>query len=230
MADLISTSDSAAPVTPDRVHIVCAEPSIANHFLAELRNVDVQGDSLRFRRNLQRLGEIIAYRISSQLSYVEKTVKTPLGESKSKQLHDFPVLATVLRAGLPFHQGFLNYFDQSPSAFAAAYRIEGTAQVQVQVDYLSAPSLDERVLILVDPMLASGKSLVQTYRAMLRFGTPRQVHIAAVIASPEGVAYVAREIPEATIWLAAIDEGLNKQAYIVPGLGDAGDLSYGSKL
>ncbi|RYU83837.1 uracil phosphoribosyltransferase [Hymenobacter persicinus] len=215
---------------PERVHVVCAEPSIANHFLAELRDVDVQRDSLRFRRNLQRLGEIIALKISSQLSYTEKTVTTPLGQSVSKQLHDFPVLATVLRAGLPFHQGFLNYFDQSPSAFAAAYRIEGTAQVRVQVDYLSAPSLDERVLILADPMLASGKSLVQTYRAMLRFGQPRQVHIAAVIASPEGVEYVTREIPEATLWVAAIDEKLNEQAYIVPGLGDAGDLSYGSKL
>lgn len=229
--------DSLTPATPDqpatepaRVHVVCAEPSIANHFLAELRDVEVQRDSLRFRRNLQRLGEIMAYRISAHLSYTDKTVKTPLGESSSKQLHDFPILATVLRAGLPFHQGFLNYFDQSPSAFVAAYRIEGTAQVQVQVDYLSAPRLDERVLILADPMLASGKSLVQTYRAMLRFGTPRQVHIAAVIASPEGVAHVTREIPEATLWVAAIDEKLNAQAYIVPGLGDAGDLSYGSKL
>ncbi|AII52474.1 uracil phosphoribosyltransferase [Hymenobacter sp. APR13] len=230
MDALTSLPADAAAADKPRVHVVCAEPSIANHFLAELRDVDVQRDSLRFRRNLQRLGEIIAYRISSQLSYVEKTVKTPLAEAKSLQLHDFPVLATVLRAGLPFHQGFLNYFDQSPSAFAAAYRIEGTSQVQVQVDYLSAPSLDERVLILVDPMLASGKSLVQTYRAMLRFGTPRQVHIAAVIASPDGVAYVTREIPEATLWVAAIDEKLNEQAYIVPGLGDAGDLSYGSKL
>ncbi|QJX47216.1 uracil phosphoribosyltransferase [Hymenobacter taeanensis] len=225
-----SLAATGAPSEPSRVHVVCAEPSIANHFLAELRDVTVQQDSLRFRRNLQRLGEIMAYRISSQLSYTDKTVHTPLGESSSKHLHDFPVLATVLRAGLPFHQGFLNYFDQSPSAFAAAYRIEGTAQVQVQVDYLSAPSLDERVLILADPMLASGKSLVQTYRAMLRFGTPRQVHIAAVIASPQGVEYVTREVPEANLWVAAIDDHLNAQAYIVPGLGDAGDLSYGSKL
>ncbi|MBG8553364.1 MULTISPECIES: uracil phosphoribosyltransferase [Hymenobacter] len=218
------------PAISERVHVVCAEPSVANHFLAELRDVDKQRDSLRFRRNLQRLGEIIAYRISSQLSYTHQTVTTPLGQSTGMLLQDFPVLATVLRAGLPFHQGFLNYFDQSPSAFAAAYRIEGTAQVQVQLDYLTAPSLDERVLILADPMLASGKSLVQTYRAMLRFGTPRQVHIAAVIASPEGVEHITREIPEATLWVAAIDEGLNAQAYIVPGLGDAGDLSYGSKL
>ncbi|WP_317238947.1 uracil phosphoribosyltransferase [Hymenobacter sp. 5516J-16] len=139
-----SSAAAAASVTPaadhSRVHEVCAEPSIANHFLAELRDVTVQQDSLRFRRNLQRLGEIIAYKISSQLSYTDQTVRTPLGESSGKLLHDFPVLATVLRAGLPFHQGFLNYFDQSPSAFAAAYRIEGTAQVQVQVDYLSAPA------------------------------------------------------------------------------------------
>ncbi|WP_210521929.1 uracil phosphoribosyltransferase [Hymenobacter terricola] len=227
---------AAAPAANDvaealaNVHVVCAEPSIANHFLAELRDREVQKDSLRFRRNLQRLGEIIAYRISAHLSYTDKVIQTPLAETTGKLLHDFPILATVLRAGLPFHQGFLNYFDQSPSAFVAAYRIEGTAQVQVQVDYLSAPSLDERVLILADPMLATGKSLVQTYRAMLRFGMPRQVHIAAVIASPEGLAYVAREIPEANLWVAAIDERLNEHAYIVPGLGDAGDLSYGSKL
>ncbi|MVN77870.1 uracil phosphoribosyltransferase [Hymenobacter sp. HMF4947] len=214
----------------ERLHIVCAEPSIANHFLAELRDVEIQQDSLRFRVNLQRLGEIIATRISTQLSYTPQVVRTPLGEAPSQLLRDFPVLATVLRAGLPFHQGFLNYFDQSPSAFAAAYRIEGTAQVQVQLDYLTAPRLDERVLILADPMLATGKSLVQTYRAMLRFGTPRQVHIAAVIASPEGVAYVMREIPEATLWIAAVDEKLNEHAYIVPGLGDAGDLAFGSKL
>ncbi|UOQ73879.1 uracil phosphoribosyltransferase [Hymenobacter cellulosilyticus] len=226
----METLNTPSASSADRVRIVCAEPSIANHFLAELRDVDVQRDSLRFRRNLQRLGEIIAYRISSQLSYTEKVVQTPLASSSSKQLRDFPVLATVLRAGLPFHQGFLNYFDQSPSAFAAAYRIEGTSQVRVQVDYLSAPNLDERVLILADPMLASGKSLVQTYRAMLRFGQPRQVHIAAVIASPEGVDYVTREIPEATLWVAAVDDHLNEHAYIVPGLGDAGDLSYGSKL
>jgi uracil phosphoribosyltransferase len=220
-----------APAADDsRLHIVCAEPSIANHFLAELRDVNVQKDSLRFRRNLQRLGEIIAYRISAHLSYTDQPVQTPLATTTGKLLHDFPVLATVLRAGLPFHQGFLNYFDQSPSAFVAAYRIEGTANVQVQVDYLSAPRLDERVLILADPMLATGKSLVQTYRAMLRFGLPRQVHIAAVIASPEGLEYVRREIPEATLWVAAVDERLNEHAYIVPGLGDAGDLAFGTKI
>lgn len=213
-----------------RVHIVCAEPSIANHFLAELRDVHIQRDSLRFRRNLQRLGEIIAYRISSQLDYAHQTVQTPLAETEGELLQDFPVLATVLRAGLPFHQGFLNYFDQSPSAFVAAYRIEATSRVEVQVDYLAAPRLDGRVLILADPMLATGKSLALTYRAMLRFGRPRQVHIAAVIASPEGVRHVMQEVPEAQLWLAALDDHLNEHAYIVPGLGDAGDLAYGSKL
>ena len=224
-------SARAAPAAADgRLHIVCAEPSIANHFLAELRDVHVQKDSLRFRRNLQRLGEIMAYRISSQLSYTDQPVQTPLATTTGKLLHDVPILATVLRAGLPFHQGFLNYFDQSPSAFVAAYRIEGTANVTVQVDYLSAPRLDERVLILADPMLATGKSLVQTYRAMLRFGLPRQVHIAAVIASPEGLDYVRREIPEATLWVAAVDEKLNEHAYIIPGLGDAGDLAFGAKI
>lgn len=213
-----------------RVHIVCAEPSIANHFLAELRDVNIQRDSLRFRRNLQRLGEIIAYRISSQLDYAHQTVQTPLAETEGELLQDFPVLATVLRAGLPFHQGFLNYFDQSPSAFVAAYRIEATSRVEVQVDYLAAPRLDGRVLILADPMLATGKSLALTYRAMLRFGRPRQVHIAAVIASPEGVQHVMQEVPEAQLWLAAMDDHLNEHAYIVPGLGDAGDLAFGSKL
>lgn len=224
------TTPGSARQEIDRLHVVCAEPSIANHFLAELRDVNVQTDSLRFRRNLQRLGEIIAVRISEYLSYTPQAVQTPLGEAPSQLLRDFPVLATVLRAGLPFHQGFLNYFDQSPSAFAAAYRIEGTATVRVQLDYLSAPRLDERVLILADPMLATGRSLVQTYRAMLRFGTPRQVHIAGVIASPEGVRHVMDEIPEATLWVAAVDDHLNEQAYIVPGLGDAGDLAFGSKI
>ena len=208
------------PALPERLHVVCAEPSIANHFLAELRDVNIQKDSLRFRRNLQRLGEIIACRISAQLSYTPQVVRTSLGEAPSKLLRDFPVLATVLRAGLPFHQGFLNYFDQSPSAFAAAYRIEGTAQVQVQLDYLTGPQPRRaRAYSGPTPMLATGKSLVQTYRAMLRFGTPRQVHIAAVIASPEGVAYVMREIPEATLWVAAVDEKLNEPGIYYSWLG-----------
>ena len=212
------------------VYILNKEPSIANHFISELRDINVQNDSMRFRRNLERLGEILAYRISTELSYAAKAIQTPLAISEEQVLVDFPVLATVLRAGLPFHQGFMNYFDRAPSAFVAAYRVEATSEVSVHVDYLAAPSLEGKVLLLVDPMLATGKSLALTYKAMLRFGTPRQVHIAAAIASPEGVAHVQAELPEANIWLGALDKELNERAYIVPGLGDAGDLAFGAKI
>jgi uracil phosphoribosyltransferase len=213
-----------------KVFILNQEPSVANHFIAELRDVNVQHDSMRFRRNLERLGEILAYRISTTLSYRIQAVQTPLALTTEMVLEDFPVLATVLRAGLPFHQGFMNYFDQAGSAFVAAYRIEATSEVNVQVDYLAGPSLEGKVLLLVDPMLATGKSLALTYKAMLRFGTPRQVHLAAAIASPEGVAHIQAEIPQANIWLGALDERLNDRAYIVPGLGDAGDLAFGPKV
>ena len=212
------------------IYILNRKPSVANHFIAELRDVNVQKDSMRFRRNLERLGEILAYRISTQLVYQPQPVQTPLAVSEEQVLLDFPVLATVLRAGLPFHQGFLNYFDQATSAFVAAYRVEATSEISVHVDYLAAPSLEGKVLLLVDPMLATGKSLALTYKAMLRFGTPRQVHIAAAIASPEGVAHLQQELPEAHIWLGALDEKLNAKSYIVPGLGDAGDLAFGAKI
>ena len=216
--------------TDPQVRILSGTPSVANHFLAELRDVTVQRDALRFRRNMQRLGEIMAYHISGTLQYETRSVQTPLALSEAALLAEHPVLATVLRAGLPFHQGFLNYFDQSPSAFVAAYRVEDSEELRVHVEYVATPALEGRTLILVDPMLATGQSLALTYQQMLRFGTPRQVHIAAVIAAPEGVAHLRREIPEATLWLAALDEKLNEHAYIVPGLGDAGDLAYGSKI
>lgn len=212
------------------IFILNQEPSVANHFIAELRNINVQKDSMRFRRNLERLGEILAYKISGRLDYASKNIQSPLAVSEEQLLTDFPVLATVLRAGLPFHQGFLNYFDQSGSAFVAAYRVEATSEITVHVDYLAVPSLEGKVLLLVDPMLATGKSLVMTYKAMLRFGQPRQVHIAAAIASPEGIAHVQAELPEAHLWLGAVDQKLNEHAYIVPGLGDAGDLAFGPKL
>lgn len=212
------------------VFILNQEPSVANHFIAELRDIRIQQDSMRFRRNLERLGEILAYKISTRLSYRSDVVETPLAPATEFVLTDFPVLATVLRAGLPFHQGFLNYFDQAPSAFVAAYRVESTSQLEVHVDYLTSPSLEGKVLLLVDPMLATGKSLVLTYKALLRFGTPREVHLAAAIASPEGVAHIQAELPHAQIWLGAVDEKLNEQFYIVPGLGDAGDLAFGGKI
>lgn len=212
------------------VYILTEEPSIASQFISELRNVQVQRDSMRFRRNLERLGEVLAYKISTQLTYAPQQIQTPLATCEQQQLIEYPVLATVLRAGLPFHQGFLNYFDQSPSAFVAAYRMEATSEIAVNVDYLAGPSLEGRVLLLVDPMLATGTSLALTYKAMLRFGTPSQVHIAAAIASPEGVAHIQQQLPEAIIWLGALDERLNERAYIVPGLGDAGDLAFGAKI
>ena len=203
---------------------------MANHFIAELRDVRVQRDSMRFRRNLERLGEILAYKISTGFSYRTEAVETPLALTSELVLVDFPVLATVLRAGLPFHQGFMNYFDQASSAFVAAYRMEATSEISVQVDYLAAPSLEGKVLLLVDPMLATGKSLALTYKAMLRFGMPREVHLAAAIASPEGVAHIQAALPQAHIWLGALDERLDENFYIVPGLGDAGDLAFGAKI
>lgn len=214
----------------NQVHILSDKPSIANHFLAELRDVTVQRDALRFRRNLQRIGEILAYHISTTMPYTDQQITTPLADTQAHLLAGHPVLATVLRAGLPFHQGFLNYFDQAHSAFIAAYRVENSSELRVHVEYVATPSLEGRTLILVDPMLATGTSLALTYRQMLRFGTPRAVHIAAVIAAPEGVAHLRREVPEATLWLGALDERLNEHNYIVPGLGDAGDLAYGRKV
>ncbi|MDQ4141887.1 MAG: uracil phosphoribosyltransferase [Bacteroidota bacterium] len=214
----------------DSIYILTEEPSVASQFISELRNVQVQRDSMRFRRNLERLGEILAYKISTRLTYAPQQIQTPLATCEQQLLVDYPVLATVLRAGLPFHHGFLNYFDKSPSAFVAAYRLEATSEIAVNVDYLAAPSLEGRVLLLVDPMLATGTSLALTYKAMLRFGTPSQVHIAAAIASPEGVNHIRQELPHAMVWLGALDDHLNERSYIVPGLGDAGDLAFGSKI
>src|SRR5688572_3622139 len=212
------------------MHILTQENSIASYFLAQLRDQVVQQDSMRFRRNLERLGEIMAYEISKTLPYSPQKVQTPLAETTVQLPTEFPVLATVLRAGLPFHHGFLNYFDASESAFVAAYRIERTHDISIQVDYLTSVSLENKILLLVDPMLATGKSLALTYEAMLRFGKPREVHIAAIVASPQGVAHVQKQLPDVKLWLGAIDEKLNEHAYIVPGLGDAGNLAYGAKI
>ena len=212
------------------MHILTQEDSIASYFLAQLRDQVVQQDSMRFRRNLERLGEVMAYEISKTLPYSPKKVQTPLAETTVNLPTEFPVIATVLRAGLPFHHGFLNYFDASESAFVAAYRIEKTDDVTIQVDYLTSVSLENKILLLVDPMLATGKSLALTYQAMLRFGKPREVHIAAIVASPQGVAHVQKQLPDVKLWLGAIDEKLNEHAYIVPGLGDAGNLAYGAKI
>jgi uracil phosphoribosyltransferase len=206
-------------------------PTIANVFLAELRDVDKQQDRLRFRRNMERIGEILAYEISKALPYVTQTVETPLGSAAIPLPAQRIVLATILRAGLPFHQGMLNYFDDADNAFVAAYRREhkdGT--LDIQLDYVAAPDLEGAVLILCDPMLATGSSVKLALDHLLRFGTPAQIHIAGIIGASAGVEAIRRHSPRAKVWVGALDEELTAKSYIVPGLGDAGDLAFGGKL
>jgi uracil phosphoribosyltransferase len=218
--------------------VFARQTSIANQYLAELRDVRLQTDRARFRRNLERLGELTAYEISRTLTYLNTSVQTPLARATTQTLHQQPVLATILRAGLPFHQGFLNVFDGADNAFAGAYRTTahptpGEADehaFEIEMEYLSSPDLSGRTLILIDPMLATGRSLERVYHALLRYGTPAHTHIAAAIAAPEGVRYVQAQLPQCRLWLGAIDDHLNDHYYIVPGLGDAGDLAFGGKI
>ncbi|MCO6481572.1 MAG: uracil phosphoribosyltransferase [Flavobacteriales bacterium] len=206
--------------------------SVANRFLAELRDVKVQKDPLRFRRNLERMGEVFAYELSKTLEYREEEVVSPLGVALSALPVEQPVLCTILRAGLPLHQGLLNYFDRAENAFVSAYRKhrKGEDGFDVEVEYLSSPSIDGRTLVISDPMLATGRSMVLVYKAMLRMGLPKAIHVVSVIASTEGVEYARKHFPPGTrFWLGAVDEEMTAEAYIVPGLGDAGDLAYGNK-
>lgn len=207
------------------------QSSVANQFLAELRNVEIQKDRLRFRRNLERLGEIMAYEISKTLDYEPYEVETPLGIAHTSLPSSQVVLATILRAGLPLHQGFLNYFDHAGNAFVSAYRKhhkDGT--FDIKLEYISCPDLKGCTLIIADPMLATGASLHVAIRALLEFGEPKSIHIATVVAAVEGLDFIRRCYPEAHVWMAGLDEELTAKSYIVPGLGDAGDLSFGSKL
>ncbi len=216
-----------------KVFILNETPSIAQHFLAEIRDVQVQHDRLRFRRNMERLGELLAYEISKSLDYTSKAIHTPLDEIKVGTLAQPPVLVSILRAGIPFHQGFLNYFDQAENGFIGAYRKHENqeAAFTIAMDYQAIPSVDDRTLILIDPMLATGRSVVAAVQALLNYGTPKQLHIAAAIAAPEGVAHLAQNTPvDYSLWIGALDEKLNDKFYIVPGLGDAGDLAFGPKL
>jgi uracil phosphoribosyltransferase len=216
-----------------KVNVLNSEKSILNKFLAEIRDRQVQGDSMRFRRNLERIGEVMALEISRELNYAPKTVTTPLGEAVIEMISDELVIATVLRAGLPFHQGFLNYFDNAQNAFIGAYRKNHKDNTMtIALEYVSGPSLEGKTLLLVDPMLATGASLVLAYEALVeRCGEPAHTHVAAVIASEQGVDYVKRHMSgeKTTIWTAALDEELTSKNYIVPGIGDAGDLAYGTK-
>ncbi len=214
-------------------HILNEQNTILNKFLAELRDKQVQKDSMRFRRNLERIGEVIAYELSKTLQYTAKIVQTPLGEAEVQMIGDQLVVATILRAGLPFHQGFLNYFDDARNAFVSAYRKNHKdGSFTVKVEYISCGDLEGKTLLLVDPMLATGQSLVLAYEALCQHGgTPEKLHVAAVIGSEQGVDYANRHLPQsATLWVAAVDEELTSKCYIVPGLGDAGDLAFGEKI
>ena len=215
-----------------KINNLSQQNSVVSQFMAEIRDIETQTDSMRFRRNLERVGEIIAYEISKVLEYTPTAITTPLGVSNGNTLTEQPVLATILRAGLPMHQGLLNYFDRAENTFISAYRLyhENDDAFDVEVEYLASPDLEGKTVILCDPMLATGTSMVLAYRALLERGTPRHLHVATVIASEQGIGYVRRHLPaETTLWTAAVDTELTPRSYIVPGLGDAGDLAYGSK-
>lgn len=208
--------------------------SLINRFIAEMRDVEVHDDPMRFRHNAMRLGEIMAYEISKTLDYSPKVVTTPLGTKEMRLPTEEVVVATILRAGLPMQAGLTNYFDKADTAFVSAYRKEDDSSVsglEVFVEYLASPSLEGRTLILADPMLATGSSMLLSYKALLTKGTPAVTHFASIIAARPGVEKLAKYAPEdSTLWITALDDELNDHAYIVPGLGDAGDLSFGKKL
>lgn len=208
------------------------QPSLVSQYMAELRDVNIQKDPLRFRRNLERIGEIVAYEISKRLKYDTIEIETPLSPAKVQTIADKVVLATIFRAGLPFHQGFLNFFDKAHNAFVSAYRrYKEKGDFEVCVEYLASPRLEGKQLILCDPMLATGISMEMSYRALLTKGEPEHVHIASVVASEQAVEYIKEHFPaeRTTLWIAAVDPALNPHSYIVPGLGDAGDLAFGVK-
>lgn len=214
------------------LHDLGKENSIFNEFLRQVRDENIQQDRLRMRRNLERLGEIFAYEISKTLDYQTTDVTTTLGTAVMRVPEKLPILATIMRAGLPFHQGFLNYFDGADSAFVSAYRkhLKNEDDFEVKVEYLSSPSLKGKEVIIADPMLATGTSMVLVHNALMQKGKPEHIHIAALLATKEGIQHLKKNLPKNhTIWVGAIDDELTAQSYIVPGLGDAGDLCYGSK-
>ena len=205
--------------------------SLVSNWMSELRDEEIQKDRQRFRRNLERIGEVAAYEISKKLAFIEKEVETPLGSATCKIIKEQPVLATILRAGIPLHNGLLNYFDKADNAFISAYRKhQKDGSFEISLDYVSCPELEDRILIISDPMLATGASLVKTIHYLKAEGNPREIHIVAAIACTVGIEYVIREDPGVTIWCGDIDDELTAKGYIVPGLGDAGDLAYGVKI
>lgn len=214
-----------------KVHNLSKQDSLLNQFTAEIRDINVQNDRARFRKNLERIGQIVAYKISEVLEYENVEVETPLGIADCRLLIQQPVLATIMRAGLPLHQGMLSFFDHADNAFVSAYRKHHkNGTFEIHVDYISSPDLTNRPLILCDPMLATGSSIEIAIKELLKNGKPSSIHIVTAIAAMDGIEHVQRMFPSATIWAGAIDEELTAKSYIVPGLGDAGDLAYGSKM
>lgn len=215
------------------IHNISQNNSILNTFIAEIRNVTIQKDSMRFRRNIERIGEILGYEMSKVLNYKASLIDTPLGVSPINLINDDIVLCSILRAGVPLHNGLLNYFDTAENAFISAYRHHenNSESFEIIVEYLACPNLENKILILADPMLATGQSMVSTFEALKPFGTPKEIHLVSVIGAKKGIDFVENHFDASThLWIAAVDEKLNEKGYIIPGLGDAGDLAFGEKL
>ena len=216
-----------------QIHYISNSNSVLNHFLAEIRDITIQNDSMRFRKNMERIGEIMAYELSKTLVYKNIEVQTPLAKKQTSVIADGVVLCSILRAGLALHTGFMTIFDAAENGFVSAYRNHYNKDdaFEILVEYQAAPSFEDKNLILIDPMLATGQSIVAVFNKLMQNETPKEIHIAVVIAAPEGIEYLQQNLPEnCHLWVAALDEKLNEKNYIIPGLGDAGDLAYGSKL
>ncbi|TDE06782.1 uracil phosphoribosyltransferase [Flavobacterium hiemivividum] len=216
-----------------QIHNLSENNSVLNHFLGQIRNVNVHTDSMRFRRNIERIGEIMAYELSKTLEYNDIEIQTPLGTKKTTEIANQVVICSILRAGLPLHTGFLNYFDAAENGFISARRHHPNNDdyFDILVEYQAIADFNGKNLLLVDPMLATGQSIVAVFKNLIETGTAKEIHIAVVIAAPEGIAYLEQHLPDnCHLWIATLDESLDENSYIVPGLGDAGDLSYGSKL
>ena len=216
-----------------KIHYLSEGNSVLNQFLGQIRNVNVQQDSMRFRRNIERIGEVMAYELSKDLEYENIEIQTPLGIKKTTKIKQKLVLCSILRAGLPLHLGFLNYFDDAENGFVSAYRHHPNNDdyFDILVEYQAVANLENKTLILIDPMLATGQSIVAVFNKLMQKGQPKEIHIAVIIAAPEGIAYLKEHLPESChLWVGALDEKLNEKKYIIPGIGDAGDLAFGNKL
>lgn len=215
------------------IHHLSDTNSVLNRYLAEIRDVNVQGDSMRFRRNIERIGEVMAYELSKTLDYRDTEIQTPLGVKKSAEIQDRLVICSILRAGLPLHTGFLNVFDAAENGFISAYRHHPYHDdyFDIKVEYQAIADIDGKTVLLVDPMLATGQSLVAVYQRLMARGVPKQIHIAVVVSAPQGIEFLEKHLPDTChLWIAARDDGLDQHSYILPGLGDAGDLAFGEKL